>query len=58
MSDVFISYSRRDKKFVHILHDALENSAKKTWVDWEDILPTSELDFGQTGITHSVTSSE
>ena len=42
MSDVFISYSRRDKKFVHILHDALENSAKKTWVDWEDILPTSE----------------
>ncbi len=42
MSDVFISYSRRDKEFVHILHNALEKSDKKTWVDWEDILPTSE----------------
>ena len=42
MSDVFISYSRKDKEFVHILHDALEKTQKNTWVDWEDILPTSE----------------
>ena len=42
MSDVFISYSRKDKEFVHILHDALEAAQKNTWVDWEDILPTSE----------------
>jgi hypothetical protein len=42
MSDVFISYSRKDTQFVQTLHDALEQSQQKTWVDWEDILPTSE----------------
>ena len=42
MADVFVSYSRKDKEFAQILHDALENSQQKTWVDWKDILPTSE----------------
>jgi hypothetical protein len=42
MSDVFLSYSRKDKDFTRVLHDALEQSQQKTWVDWEDILPTSE----------------
>ena len=39
--DVFISYSRRDKGFVQILNEALERSYN-TWVDWEDIKPTTE----------------
>jgi WD40 repeat protein len=42
MSDVFISYSRKDKDFVRVLHDALEKSERQTWVDWEDIPLTSE----------------
>ena len=42
MADVFVSYSRKDKEFAQILYDALENSQQKTWVDWKDILPTSE----------------
>ena len=42
MTDVFISYSRRDKDFVQILYDALLHSKYDTWVDWEDIKPTTE----------------
>lgn len=37
MSDVFISYSRKNSEFVRILHEALEKSNRKTWVDWEGI---------------------
>jgi hypothetical protein len=37
MSDVFISYSRKDQIFVRTLHKALENSQRETWIDWEGI---------------------
>ncbi|MBE9177609.1 TIR domain-containing protein [Oculatella sp. LEGE 06141] len=42
MADVFISYSRRDKEFVHMLHEALRRSNHDTWIDWQDILPSTE----------------
>ena len=42
MADVFISYSRKDKAFVTRLHDALNVRQRDTWVDLEDIPPTSE----------------
>ncbi len=34
---VFISYSRKDKEFVHKLHDSLVAKDVKVWVDWEGI---------------------
>ncbi len=37
MVDVFISYSRKDRDFVQVLHQALSQSRYDTWVDWEDI---------------------
>lgn len=37
MTDVFISYSRRDKEFVFILQNALKAQNRETWVDWKDI---------------------
>ncbi|MGJ3238789.1 MAG: TIR domain-containing protein [Anaerolineae bacterium] len=40
MSDIFISYSRRDSEFVRTLHERLSNQEYDVWVDWEDILPT------------------
>jgi WD40 repeat protein len=36
-TDVFISYSREDRKFVGRLHGALKNHGQKAWVDWEGI---------------------
>ena len=42
MSDVFISYSRKDKEFAETLHTALEKSGKDAWIDWQDIPLTSE----------------
>ncbi|MBD1868472.1 CHASE2 domain-containing protein [Cyanobacteria bacterium FACHB-471] len=42
MTDVFISYSRRDKEFVQQLHAALLGHKRDTWVDWQDILPTEK----------------
>jgi hypothetical protein len=42
MADIFISYSRADTEFVHILHDALVASKYDTWVDWADIAPTTD----------------
>jgi len=41
MADIFISYSRKDKAFVQTLHQSLTQSQYDTWVDWEDIPPTS-----------------
>lgn len=41
MADIFISYSRKDKEFVQILHQTLSQSQYDTWVDWEDIPPTA-----------------
>lgn len=37
MSDVFISYSRKDKDFISRLYAALLEEGREVWVDWEDI---------------------
>src|SRR5258707_7583767 len=37
MSDLFISYSRRDAIFVRRLYDALRVADRTVWVDWEGI---------------------
>lgn len=37
MSDVFISYSRKNKSFAQQLFDRLESSGRDSWVDWEGI---------------------
>ncbi len=42
MTDVFISYSRKDKDFVRRLHDALKAANRDIWVDWEDIPATAD----------------
>jgi hypothetical protein len=42
MTDVFISYSRKDKEFVSKLHSILVGLGKDVWVDWEDIPPTAD----------------
>ncbi len=42
MSDVFISYSRKDQAFVKKLFDALADQSQEAWVDWEGIPPTAE----------------
>jgi YD repeat-containing protein len=56
MVDVFISYSRRDKEFVRLLHQALSDSDRDTWVDWQDIpLGTAWWQEIQNGIEASDT---
>ena len=42
MSDIFISYSRRDIDFVRRLFDQLQERDHESWVDWQDILPTAD----------------
>ena len=42
MSDIFISYSRRDIDFVRHLFDQLQERDHESWVDWQDILPTAD----------------
>ena len=42
MADIFISYSRKDKDFVHRLDESLKSRSREAWVDWEDIRPTEE----------------
>ncbi len=42
MTDVFISYSRKDQPFVRLLADALVSRQREAWVDWEGIPPTAE----------------
>ncbi|MCB9453190.1 MAG: TIR domain-containing protein [Anaerolineaceae bacterium] len=42
MTDVFISYSRKDAPFVHRLHEALAKQERDVWVDWEDIPLTAD----------------
>ncbi|MBZ0297441.1 MAG: TIR domain-containing protein, partial [Anaerolineae bacterium] len=42
MTDLFISYSRRDLNFVQQLHDALKNRSRDVWIDLEDIPPTAQ----------------
>jgi hypothetical protein len=42
MSDVFISYTRKDSDFVRRLHDELSALDRDVWVDWEDIPLTAD----------------
>src|SRR3954454_16503806 len=42
-SDVFISYSRKDREFVKRLEQALESRGRETWVDWQGIRPAEEF---------------
>ena len=42
MGDLFISYSRKDKEFVQVLHQALTKKKYNSWVDWEDIPLTAD----------------
>ncbi|MBD2066357.1 TIR domain-containing protein [Leptolyngbya sp. FACHB-671] len=42
MSDVFISYSRKDTDFVKALYAALEARNRSTWVDWSNIPLTAD----------------
>lgn len=42
MTDVFISYSRKDRDIVEKLNTALANENRDVWVDWEDIPRGSE----------------
>ena len=56
MTDVFISYSRRDVDFVRRLDEELKRTGRKTWVDWGDIPPTAEWEKEiQTGIERANT---
>ena len=41
MSDVFISYSRRDIAFARLIREALQASQLDTWIDW-DRIPVGE----------------
>ncbi|KAM3101763.1 TIR domain-containing protein, partial [Phormidesmis sp. 146-20] len=42
MTDVFLSYSRKDKAFVQTLHDALKAEQREIWVDWQAIPLTAD----------------
>jgi WD40 repeat protein len=42
MTDVFISYSRKDSEFVRTLQAALAAEGRDAWVDWEDIPLTAD----------------
>ena len=42
MSDVFISYSRKDIAFARLLHGALKDNGLETWIDWQDIPPSAD----------------
>jgi hypothetical protein len=42
MTDVFISYSRKDGEFMRLLHGKLQAAQRDVWVDWEDIPATAD----------------
>ena len=42
MSDVFISYSRKDIDFVQWVFDVLTSRDRDPWADWQDIPPTAD----------------
>ena len=44
MTDVFISYSRRDKVFTQKLVDALASANREVWADWASIPAASDWD--------------
>jgi WD40 repeat protein len=42
VAEVFISYSRNDSDFVHVLDEHLKGEGRDVWVDWEDIAPADD----------------
>lgn len=42
MTDIFISYSRKDIAFARILHESLKENGFETWIDWQDIPPSTD----------------
>lgn len=42
MSDIFISYSRKDIAYARLLHKTLKEHDLETWIDWQDIPPSIE----------------
>ncbi|MCU0499369.1 MAG: TIR domain-containing protein [Anaerolineae bacterium] len=42
MTDIFISYSRKDKEFMRRLHQALCDQGRDVWADFEDIPLTAD----------------
>jgi len=42
MTDVFISYSRKDIAFARLLYEALVENNLETWIDWQDIPPSAD----------------
>ena len=42
MTDIFISYSRKDIAFARLLHEALKENGFETWIDWQDIPPSTD----------------
>lgn len=47
-SNIFVSYRRTDVEFVKQLVEALRESGREVWIDWEDIPP------GSTGFTTDI----
>src|SRR5436190_5961877 len=43
MPDIFISYARENRNFVHRLDESLKSRGREAWVDWEGIRPTEEF---------------
>ncbi len=43
MTDIFISYSRKDIAYARILHEALKENGFETWIDWQEIPPQHGL---------------
>src|SRR5436309_3731745 len=43
MPDIFISYARENRDFVHRLDESLKSRGREAWVDWEGIRPTEEF---------------
>ena len=44
MTDVFVSYSRRDKNFTKKLVETLKAANREVWADWDSIPASSEWD--------------
>jgi len=42
MTDIFISYSRKDIAFASQLNKAFADNGFETWIDWQDIPPSTE----------------
>jgi hypothetical protein len=42
MSDVFISYSRRDIAVARLIHQSFKECDLETWIDWQDIPPAQD----------------